>query len=801
MIDDNNNHRSSKVLTLGSLFDGIGAFPLAATYFGIKPIWASEILPNGISVTKRHFPEMEHLGDITKLNGGEIPPVDLLTFGSPCQSWSVAGSRTGFDGKSGLFSEAIRIIREMRCATNGNYPQITIFENVPGLLSNRGGLDYKAVLEAFCETEIPMPDSGKWANAGMVRGGGIDFAWVIKDSQHFRTAQRRRRLLAVRDFTGRRAAEILFVCESLSGYFAARELARKRVAAFAESGVGSESSGINGSVAGTLDANYGKGAGMRCGIERDVVLCAASGQSNAEILHDASPTLTSNSEQPIVCANGGSMVVAFMAGQAKNARSIAYSETVSPTLKGSASGLNQTPSVLCVANAQVDAIAAAKEELAPTLTLHHETPYICAEQMAYGICAKHSNSMLSDNPDSGVYEAETCRTLDQTCCNPACNQGGIAIVEPQVLAINQNPLGELRASDIAYTLGTNANATGRNAPLIAFAQNQRNEVRDLNGVAGCIAAEPGMKQQTYVAQPISQRSNNCLTPWDTQDSRVFTPNSVAPTMAGADLGGGRRPCGVVLTETDQTYNCPTCAPDAYGFDMQQITSKTNRSSLKPVQPSLCAAGNPHVVEVHPDIAGTLLASGAGMSRTAGHGGETDLAVVYPSFCLQGNMIGRKDENGPRGGGVNEEIAYSMTATDRHGVAYSMTSGNYASSVDGTAAALDGGSEPLATAVDCRNLYETAELSGTLAAKETGGYSLNYVNPVRTGYVIRRLTPTECEKLMSMDEGYTAYGHDGRQISDSARYSLLGNSIVVNVIAYIMQNIAEMLGGESQCRNK
>ncbi|GHU35066.1 DNA methyltransferase [Clostridia bacterium] len=730
MNKNNNKYSNSRVLTLGSLFDGIGAFPLAATYFGIKPIWASEILPNGVSVTKRHFPEMEHLGDVTKLHGGEIPPVDLLTFGSPCQSWSVAGSRTGFDGKSGLFSEAIRIIREMRCATNGNYPQITIFENVPGLLTNRGGLDYKAVLEAFCETEIPMPDSGKWANAGMVRGGGIDFAWVIKNSQHFRTAQRRRRLLAVRDFTGRRAAEILFVCESLSGYFAARELARERVAAAFESGVGSESgrigdgigggnaigqfgggNGINGSIAGTLDANYGKGTGMRGGIERDIVLCAATGQSNAELLRDTSPTLNCNCEQPIVYmpetlevkpqTEKSGTVGIFMAGQAKNARSIAYSETVSPTLKGSASGLNQTPSVLCIATGQADAVSAACDDISPTLTLNHEAPYICAEQTAYGICSKQSNSMLSDNPDSGIYEAETCRTLDQTCCNPACNQGGIAIVEP------------------------------------------------------------GMKQQTYVAQPTAQsaeqlasrHSGNCLTPWDTQDSRVFTPSSLAPTMAGADLGGGRRPCGVVMTE------------------------------------------------VHPDIAGTLLASGAGMSRTAGHGGETDLAVAYPSFCLQGNMIGRKDENGPRGDGVNEEISYSMTATDRHGVAYAMTSGHYTSPVDRNAAALGGGREPLATAVDCRNLYETAELSGTLAAKETGGYSLNYVNPVRTGYVIRRLTPTECEKLMSMDEGYTAYGHDGRQISDSARYSLLGNSIVVNVIAYIMQNIAEMLGGEQQYRNK
>jgi site-specific DNA-cytosine methylase len=285
------------------------------------------------------------------------------------------------------------------------------------------------------------------------------------------------------------------------------------------------------------------------------------------------------------------------------------------------------------------------------------------------------------------------------------------------VAIHQNQQGELRESDVAYTLSTNSNATGRNAPLIAFAQNTRDEVRDLNDVAGCLAANPGMKQQTYIAVP----EQNCLTPWDSQESRVFTPDSLAPTLAGADMGGGRNPAGLVMTE------------------------------------------------VHPEVVGTLLGSGAGLSRPAGHCGETDLAVAYPAFCLQGNMIGRADHNGPAGGGVNSEVSFTLNATDKHAVA----------------------------AVDCRNLYETAETSGTLTAKETGGYSLNYVNPVRTGYVIRRLTPTECERLMAFPDGYTAYGHDGKEMSDSVRYSMLGNSIVVNVLAYIMQNIADKLRREER----
>jgi site-specific DNA-cytosine methylase len=317
-------------ITLGSLFDGIGAFPYAATFFGIAPLWASEILPNSISVTKRHFPEMEHLGDITKIDGGMVPPVDVICFGSPCQSFSIAGPRTSFAGKSGLFFEAIRIIREMRRATNGKYPKIAVFENVPGVLSIDGGRSYKAIIEALCETEVPMPASGKWANAGMVRGGSVDFAWVCKDSQHYRTAQRRKRLLAVADFTGRRAAEILFVPESLRGYFEARGRAGQGTPADAESGAG------GASVGDCVEAGRG---------------CRQDG---------AQPALDRGVNHPSCPRNAPAG--AFMAGQAKSARSIAYSETLSPTLKGSPSGLNQTP---CVVEPQIARTLTARHDSSP----------------------------------------------------------------------------------------------------------------------------------------------------------------------------------------------------------------------------------------------------------------------------------------------------------------------------------------------------------------------------------------------------------------------------------------------------
>ena len=172
-------------LTLGSLFDGIGVFPLAASRCDIRPLWASEIEAAPISITRRHFPDMAHLGDITKLDGGAIPPVHVLTFGSPCQNLSQIGRREGLDGtKSGLFFHAIRIIQEMRKATNDLYPVISVWENVMGAFSSNDRMDFRAVLSAFTDTDVSMPASGRWAGAGMVRGRTPDLSWRLMDAQH-----------------------------------------------------------------------------------------------------------------------------------------------------------------------------------------------------------------------------------------------------------------------------------------------------------------------------------------------------------------------------------------------------------------------------------------------------------------------------------------------------------------------------------------------------------------------------------------------------------------------------------------
>lgn len=204
-------------LTIGSLFDGISAFPLAAQRNGITPVWASEIEPFPIQVSKRHFPSMKHLGSVTDLNGAEIEPVDIITFGSPCQDLSVAGKGAGLDGeRSGLFYEGPRIIDEMREATNGEYPTFAIWENVPGAFSSNDGRDFACVISALVGTEVHCPEEG-WTSAGIAFGPKCQVAWRVLDSQYWGVPQRRRRIFLVADFAGLTAPEILFKQDCLFG--------------------------------------------------------------------------------------------------------------------------------------------------------------------------------------------------------------------------------------------------------------------------------------------------------------------------------------------------------------------------------------------------------------------------------------------------------------------------------------------------------------------------------------------------------------------------------------------------------
>lgn len=235
-------------MKLMSLFDGSGGFPLAASLCGIEPVYAAEVEPYPIAVTKNRFPKMKHLGDVSKVKGGEIEPVDIITFGSPCQDISIAGKRAGLKHadmgddettRSGLFLEAIRIIKEMREATNGVYPRYAIWENVPGAFSSNRGEDFRTVLEEFIRVKekdavMPAVPQAGWAYADCISGDGWSIAYRVFDAQYWGVPQRRRRIYLVADFRGECAQEILFKRESLRGYFEAGRTPWQGIAADAK---------------------------------------------------------------------------------------------------------------------------------------------------------------------------------------------------------------------------------------------------------------------------------------------------------------------------------------------------------------------------------------------------------------------------------------------------------------------------------------------------------------------------------------------------------------------------------------
>lgn len=210
-------------LTLGSLFDGSGGFPLAARNVGIKPLWASEVEPFPILVTTKNLPQVLHLGDINHIDGAGIEPVDVVTFGSPCQDLSIAGRQVGLAGeRSSLFFQAVRIIKEMRTATNTVFPRFAIWENVPGALSSNKGGDFHVVLKTLTSivdekaaNDLPRPR--KWPLAGALHGDGWSFAWRVLDAQYFGVPQRRKRIFLTCDFAGNRAPQVLFEPQSGSG--------------------------------------------------------------------------------------------------------------------------------------------------------------------------------------------------------------------------------------------------------------------------------------------------------------------------------------------------------------------------------------------------------------------------------------------------------------------------------------------------------------------------------------------------------------------------------------------------------
>ena len=452
-------------LTLGSLFDGSGGFPLGGLLSGITPVWASEIEPFPIRVTTKRLPFMKHYGDVSRMDGGKIEPVDVITFGSPCQDMSIAGRREGLDGsRSSLFYEAVRIVKEMRCATDGKYPRYIVWENVPGAFSSNKGADFQSVLEEICSVkgyEIHTPRPERWANAGEIVADDFSLAWRVFDAQYWGVPQRRKRIYLVADFAGGSAGKILFESEGVSGYTPQGFRPWQGAA-----GTFAEGAGASG-----------------------CVCLNDQGGSRMDVTEDVAATLRAENHGHPPCVMGAA---GFCTEHSAKARGIGYEEETSPTLRAGTvpaavyenhsqdtrytgpletaptvnatygmGGNNQpfvveTPKTLKIRSGCDGGGKGALIQENKSATLGCNNDQTVFVPKVYGICSKQSHAMLSDNPHSGFYEADTSRCLDRSGGNPTCNQGGMAVVAVQGSMIGRadknGPQGSGVNEDVSFTL-------------------------------------------------------------------------------------------------------------------------------------------------------------------------------------------------------------------------------------------------------------------------------------------------------------------------------------------------------------
>ena len=425
-------------LTLGSLFDGSGGFPLGGTLAGITPLWASEIEPFAVRVTTKRLPQMKHYGDVSTLNGADLPPVDIITFGSPCQDMSIAGKRSGLDGsRSSLFYEAVRIIKEMRCATDGRYPRFAVWENVPGAFSSNKGEDFRCVLESLLQVKdesISVSRCEKWTNAGEILADGFSIAWRVLDAQYWGVPQRRKRIFLVADFDSECAGKILFESEGLSGYSAEGFKTWKRAAAAAESGAGTTSA---------------------------VCLNDQGGQS-IEISHDITATLRAETHGHPPCVMESA--AGFCTEHSAKAGGIGYEDETSPTLCAG------TVPAAVYENHSQDTRYTELLGIAPTVSSTYGTggnnqPFVVEDTRCFDV---RFTSDGTKNARQNCYETDTARTIDTGGNSPDSNQGGVAVVAVQGSMIGRaeknGPQGSGVNEDVSFTL----NATDRHA--VAFSQ-------------------------------------------------------------------------------------------------------------------------------------------------------------------------------------------------------------------------------------------------------------------------------------------------------------------------------------------
>jgi len=848
----------SKQLTLGSLFDGSGGFPLGGLLCGIKPLWASEVEPFPIRVTTKRLPQVKHYGDICKINGADLPPVNIITFGSPCQSFSVAGKREGMEGKSGLFYEAARVIREMYAATRGEYPTFAVMENVAGIFSSKtnGKSDFLEVLNELIHIKdetlsVPLPEKGRWSAAGEIVGDGFSLGWRTVDAQFWGVAQRRRRCYLVLDLAGERAGKILFDETRLRGNPPQGCFAGQAAAGASAAGAGGAVCVLNdqgGSfmdlseeITGTLRSQehghqpivFEPGAMLRLGGhcwegEPTGALRADMGDNQLTVAipintqvglrnhKDGDGTglgVGEAGDAAYTLQSAHSHAVAIENHPADSRIKIDESGTVQTLTERMGTGGGNVPLVMATgqANAEIS------EDLCQTLNCSCERPIVMNErQYALTISEDVANTLAGTD-----YKGTQCLFEPKTLkIRSGCEGGGKgALVQDNMSATlscnndqtlfvpKQKTYNVRQASD--GTINARCHAYDSE---VSRAVDTSGNVPDNGGIA--------------VVDDLAPKAAAFMGGQGADAGSIAYSENIAPTIRG-EAGGNSVPMtvygicsqnsdsmksgnpnsGIYEMDVSRTLDAVACCGNGgqvVVFDTKQVTSKDNRSNPK-----------------HGGPCHTLASASA------------DSAVI----CLEGN--GTRPSHG--GSGFSEKnVSFTLNTVETHAICYQNQVGALCASdhkfsqqqqiEEGKAVV-----ERVTVENHQHSGYRESDTAGTLkqCGGTNGGGSESII--VENRYVVRRLTPTECALLQGFPPAW-CYGLETpepaeddiafwsevfethRKImgtskkpksrsqiaawlrnphSDAAEYKMWGNGVCLNNVIFVLGGIAWAAGNSAE----